>query len=344
MKKALFILAALAASYACTSNGYTIKGNVEGLSGKVYLIVDNQVVDSTEVQNGDIELKGTVETPVLAHLFNGQYPFGIMILENASYKISGGMTNPNGVRLEGGKLNDKFYAYTDARDELIEEYQKDETTEARRQEILQQDSLTNVQMIEENRDNIFGVLVLTMQGYEPEQFYEEMAKFSGAMQQSSLMQRAKQEMDALLHTQIGASYQDIKLPTPAGEELALSTVVGEGKYVLLDFWASWCSPCMGEVPYLKAAYNKYHSKGFEIYGVSLDDNKEDWTEAIEKYGMNWLHVSSLEGGQSAAAQAYGVQSIPMNLLLDPAGAIVAKNLRGEQLEERLAEIFGTTQK
>ena len=116
----------------------------------------------------------------------------------------------------------------------------------------------------------------------------------------------------------------------------------QGKYVLLDFWASWCGPCRQENPNLVKAYAAYNDKGFEILGVSLDnkDGKEAWVNAIEKDGLTWTQVSDLNSWNNEVARMYGVRAVPQSYLIDPEGVIVAQNLRGEALEEKLAEIFG----
>lgn len=113
----------------------------------------------------------------------------------------------------------------------------------------------------------------------------------------------------------------------------------KGKYVLLDFWASWCGPCRLENPNVVKAFHKYHDKGFDILGVSLDDTKTDWLQAIKKDGLDWTQVSDLKGWQSSAASLYGIKGIPMNYLLDKSGIIVAKGLRGEDLEGKLAALL-----
>ncbi|MGB0165503.1 MAG: redoxin domain-containing protein [Luteibaculum sp.] len=147
--------------------------------------------------------------------------------------------------------------------------------------------------------------------------------------------KAEEEREQLLAA--GKEAPEISLPTPAGKELKLSSL--RGKYVLVDFWASWCKPCRMENPNVKKAYDKYHAKGFEIYSVSLDKNKTAWLNAIKADGMNWKHVSDLKFWGSEAAQAYGVNSIPFTLLLDKEGKIIAKNLRGEALHQKLEELF-----
>ncbi|MFP4024408.1 MAG: redoxin domain-containing protein [Thiohalospira sp.] len=138
-------------------------------------------------------------------------------------------------------------------------------------------------------------------------------------------------------TSIGVMAPEIGLPNPAGDTIYLSSL--KGNYVLVDFWASWCRPCRVENPHLVKVYEKYNSSGFEIYQVSLDKKKSAWTEAIEKDQLNWIHVSDLKYWDSAPAKLYQVQSIPANFLLDRQGKIIAKNLRGEQLEAELSKIF-----
>jgi thiol-disulfide isomerase/thioredoxin len=113
----------------------------------------------------------------------------------------------------------------------------------------------------------------------------------------------------------------------------------KGKYFLLDFWASWCGPCRRENPNVVKAYRQYHNKGFDILGVSLDDSKDDWLKAIKKDGLSWTQVSDLKGWKNEAATLYGIQGIPMNFLIDKEGKIIAKNLRGQDLEKRLAEVL-----
>ncbi|MBN2893233.1 MAG: AhpC/TSA family protein [Bacteroidales bacterium] len=140
-----------------------------------------------------------------------------------------------------------------------------------------------------------------------------------------------------LKTAVGSIAPEIELENPDGEMVKLSSL--RGQYVLIDFWAAWCRPCRGENPNVVDAFNKYHDKGFTVYGVSLDNKKADWVAAIEKDGLTWTQVSDLQGWNSSAGREYGISSIPANFLIDPEGKIIAKNLRGSALHEKLSEIF-----
>jgi Peroxiredoxin len=140
---------------------------------------------------------------------------------------------------------------------------------------------------------------------------------------------------------IGGVPDDFSLPTPNGEEISLYSL--RGNIVLLDFWASWCRPCLAEVPNIKKIYEKHHDKGFEILGVSLDEEKdrEKWLGAIEKNEMGWKHVSSLKGWECPIAKRFNVTGIPCMYILDKNGKIIAQNLRGEELANKIDELFST---
>ncbi len=140
---------------------------------------------------------------------------------------------------------------------------------------------------------------------------------------------------------VGSAAPEITLSDTTGNAVALSSL--RGKYVLIDFWASWCGPCRAENPNVVRMYNKYKDKGFAIYGVSLDKTKAEWQRAIRNDNLPWTHVSDLKFWQSTAAQQYGVQAIPATFLLDKEGKIIAKNLRGEALEQKLEEVLKSGQ-
>jgi peroxiredoxin len=145
-------------------------------------------------------------------------------------------------------------------------------------------------------------------------------------------------VDKMKVTAVGQVAPEIELPNPEGQVIKLSSL--RGKYVLIDFWAKWCGPCRRENPNVVMAYNKFKDKGFEVFGVSLDRNKEDWLQAIAEDGLTWTHVSDLKYFESKAATDYNISAIPFSILVDKEGKIIAKNLRGAALDKKLEEVMG----
>lgn len=164
-----------------------------------------------------------------------------------------------------------------------------------------------------------------------------MDKMTPAEKSSSYYKDFKEFYDNNKLLDIGAMAPDIYLPTPNGDSLKLSDL--KGKIVLIDFWASWCRPCINEFPNVKRVYSRFGEKGFEIFGVSLDREANAWRNAIISLGLNWKHVSDLKYWSSAPAKTYKVSSIPATILIGRDGKIIAKNLRGEELERKLEELF-----
>jgi len=145
----------------------------------------------------------------------------------------------------------------------------------------------------------------------------------------------QQDQDPL----IGQHFLDVQSRDVNGKTHKLSQYAGKGKWVLLDFWASWCGPCQEEMPNVVSAYRKFHDKGFEIVGISLDESKDDWLDAIESWGLSWTHLSDLNGWKCSAVQKYGVDGIPYNVLIGPDGVIQACDLTGNELSEYLSSVL-----
>ena len=164
--------------------------------------------------------------------------------------------------------------------------------------------------------------------------YNKLAK---KMPNSKYTKDLKVAIDAVSPLEIGGLAPDLELQDFNGKTIKLSSL--RGKVVLIDFWASWCGPCRRENPNVVKLYNEYKNKGFEIYGVSLDENGDKWKAAVQNDGLTWIHVSDLKGWQSIAARIYQVSSIPYTVLIDKNGRVLAKELRGAALETKLAEIL-----
>jgi thiol-disulfide isomerase/thioredoxin len=145
-----------------------------------------------------------------------------------------------------------------------------------------------------------------------------------------------EEIDLAAATGINSKFVDLGLPGPQGQTVWVGDYVGQNKLVLIDFWASWCGPCIRELPNVVKAYERFHDKGLEIVGVSLDKDKASWLAAIEQTGQKWPQMSDLKGWDCAGAQIYGIQSIPANVLIDEHGKIIARDLRGEDLINTIA--------
>lgn len=341
MKK-LLILASTALFCACGNpNAYTIQGEVKDAK-TVYLTDNNQhIVDSVAVVNGKYEFKGEIETPdmytVTDQLPTGQNVWQLIVLEPGQIAISE-------EKVSGTPSNDGMYQFGQKADELSNEYRNQETTDQRREEISTEFEQLIDNSIEQNHANFFGLYLFAQQkamSMSAKEILNELSLFPEKLQKSSIALKVKEYAEASLKTEIGEKMIEVAQQDKDGKEISLKATVENpaNKYVLLDFWASWCGPCMGEVPHLKAAYEKYHAKGFEIYGVSLDVKKEDWVKCVKENQMNWIHVASF-GQKNQAAEDYSVRGIPSNFLFDQNGVIVAKNLRGEALVEKLEELLG----
>ena len=289
------------------------------------------------------------------NFFNRQYVN--LILDDENVKVVADGSRPDGeAEVTGSTDTDYLYAVNDIMRNMQEEInglnadfmkaRSESDTEAMQQieqQYLQIEQANNDKIkgkIQEMGNSIAALYAVNFLDAEKEfPFLEKLAtKFQQELPDSPYTEQFVNQVESLRSLAIGMPAPNIQLPNPEGDTISLSSL--QGKYVMIDFWAAWCKPCRMENPNVVRMYNKYKDEGFEIYGVSLDRSREDWVEAIEKDQLTWNHVSDLQYFDSQAARLYNINAIPATVLIDPDGNIIAKNLRGPALEEKLGEIFG----
>jgi peroxiredoxin len=187
------------------------------------------------------------------------------------------------------------------------------------------------------------ILYRNSYNYEMEELEKALASFDTTLSHSIYTGFMQHYLATLKRTAVGQPYLTFFLPDTSGNNVFVKEMVGKS-YLLIDFWASWCAPCREENPNLVALYSEFHGRGFDIIGVSMDSRRDRWVEAIRKDNLTWAHVSDLKGWESAVGKLYGIRSIPANVMIDTAGYIVAKNLRGEDLRNKLEELFPAAKK
>lgn len=313
----------------------TVTYTVEGVAslhdnGKMAYLSDfgtERVIDSTLIDSGKFVFKGLVDTVRLYKVSVGQ-SFLCLILEEGT--ISADMPNRT---VSGGLLNKTFTDYFD------QSYQIQGSNFTTVEEM--QSRLTNLMdsTLEANSSNAVGAVVLSEMAnrYRTGQIDSAVAKLSQDVAALPMVSKIVKQNDAVKRTDVGQKFIDFTIEQPDGRKVSLSDYAGKGKYVLVDFWASWCSPCRAEVPNLKKIYNKYKGDKFEIVGVTVGDKAEDSRKALAHDGVTWPQI--LNGGETLK-NLYGRRYIPYTMLLDPDGTIIANNLQGEELEKHLVGILG----
>lgn len=322
---------------------FVIEGTASEGADTIYLD-ERPYVDYKEypVENGHFRIVARQPLHKFLQIEDGEDGWMVIIVDSMPARVVVDFRT-NKV-IEGSPLNKRFNHYRlmmDSIERKMEQHMDDEDRTI-------YDSLNHKykdvewKSVIENFDNVIPVYALSLNGQfcmiPPERLAECM-KEEYAFTHHPDMEKVWKYYWAMQKRLPGQDYHDIELSDTTGTVHHLSEYVGHGKYVLLDFWASWCGPCIGSMPTMKEIHNTYADRGLQIIGISFDSERDKWLSAIKHHELPWLHLSDLKGWESAGSDAYGVRAIPETVLIAPDGKIIATGLREEELKAKLAEIF-----
>ncbi|MDT0677431.1 TlpA disulfide reductase family protein [Autumnicola musiva] len=370
MRKLIVMVVLAFIATACEQDkGYFLNGSIDGVEDGTSVYISElsdetrkpEVIDTAKIQNGkfQIDLEEN-EEPKLGFLsFEGVNGNVIFISENEEIKIEAYKDSLRSSKISGGKENRALNKYMDhlkevnrkvmaGRTEMREAYSSQDTArleslQAAEEEIRDNDNVAKKKILQENKDSYVSLMILMdmlrMKAYPIKEIKEMYSNVSEELKNSSLGKELKETLEKQNAVAIGSKAPNFSAPTPEGSSLALKDAMGE--VTIIDFWAAWCKPCRVENPNVVKIYNKYHDEGLNIIGVSLDrpGQKDKWLGAIEEDGLEWHHVSNLKFWQDPVAQLYNIRSIPATFILDESGEIVARDLRGDELEAKVKELL-----
>ena len=375
MKKRLALIsAATSLLIAACSGGESdrncvINGTIEGWGDPDTLVLcimtplGNMPIDTATVTEGkftfDVSLdKEAMGMALVIPIVNSESAtaFPVLIEPGAKFSMAIHSSPDKQPTFEGSRSNitlaaleDEGYQINLEVNRLVETIQNPMSTEQQRDEADQKiDSMNNkligsyISAIKDNAPSLFSDFLLgqvdrVINDSIRADIISELSKKGG--DEMPNFTRIKNHMLLLAQTEPGKHFTDFSQSDKDGNQIHLAEVVEANKLTLVDFWASWCAPCRAEMPFIVDAYEKYHGKGLEIIGVSLDENREAWLNAVGTLGMKWPQVSDLQGWRNVAAQAYAVEAIPGNILIGQDGIIVGKNLRGDDLAKKIDQIL-----
>lgn len=338
---------------------YSVKGSYADNGKKVYLTdkLTEKALDSVVVADGKFAFSGSADKDALLGVQAENTKWRSMFFNDGTPVV----VNLNDSTLKGSPLNERLSAYdlqmtrpqttftkkVAAMSEAEIRAHSDEVTNEMQKVIDGQIALANKIFADERNTLIplaFSELYFYDNGVEA---YDQLVKEQVVFANHPVLKKSRDIIAELLKPEdgpktafIGQTFTDLEMAAPDGKLHKVSELVGEGKWVLVDFWASWCGPCRAEMPNVLEAYNKYHAKGFEVVGISFDNKKDAWMKAVKQLNLPWMQLSDLKGWECAAAPVYKIDAIPDNILIDPQGKITDRGLRGKNLHRRLQRIFG----
>lgn len=314
-------------------------------------------IDSTLISGGKFSFKGTIDYPEVYYITipatKSSVPF---FIEPSEIIVNINTKEINKTKITGSKNQAAYDGYLNMLDQfnakIKESYQMYNKAEeiGDLEKVRYYDSLITVldeqrgqfskKYVLENPQSFISPYIMYRNSYtyEMEDLEKALSAFDTSLSHSIYTGFMNEYYATMKRTAVGQMYVPFSMQDSTGINISAEDLIGSN-YLLVDFWASWCAPCRQENPNLVKLYNKYHERGFDIFGVSFDSNRERWLSAIKEDSLTWTHVSDLQGWENKAGKLYGIRSIPSNALLDTNGMIIAKNLRGDDLKAKLEELF-----
>jgi peroxiredoxin len=363
MKKVIYLVVLTAFIAGCNSQPhFVVKGNIAGSDSITFLLQKRgltkyETIDSVVSKKGIFKMEGTVEYPdmVILTAMNTMNRMAFF-LENSKIEITGKLDSLENAKVTGSKTQDEYNvflssmkSFNDKSLALYKDYQiaaqandtaKQSSIEKERDAIQLDMKNMAKDFMKNNPASYFTPLLLASMSSEmqPDEIEAGINALDTNVAKVPAIKELKERLKAEKIVAIGQKAPDFTMNDVNGNPVSLSSKIGS-KLLLIDFWAAWCNPCRRENPNVVKVYNEFHKKGFDIVGVSLDRSKDDWVKAIADDKLTWTHVSDLQYWNSAAAKLYAVNSIPANFLIDENGTIIARNLRGDELNNKVKEIL-----